>query len=95
MAQVYFHCCNTRDLLIAPLLLATAALFSLCPAAHAQTPYDYPWCAIYVSRPGVRACYYSSYDECMATMTGVRGRCVLSPYFRTGEPDGEHRGRRQ
>jgi len=65
-------------------LLVVAAVLGSSPVAHAQTPYDYPWCAIYTNKSGAQACYYSSYEQCMATMSGIGGYCVLSPYYRGG-----------
>ena len=70
-------------------LVAGVVVFAACPAAHAQSPYDYPWCAIYQDRSGAQACYYVSREQCMATMRGIGGTCIQSPYYR-----GEHPGAR-
>lgn len=52
------------------------------PSVHAQSAYDYPWCAIYSGRQGgTQACYYASYAQCRATMDGIGGTCIRSPYY--------------
>jgi hypothetical protein len=74
--------------------LVVAALFAAAPAA-AQSAYDYPWCGIYTSNAGpggAQACYYTSYAQCMATMSGL-GYCTESPYYRGGRHDDRRRPR--
>ena len=69
-----------------PLLLSLAAVVALLaagvPDSHAQTPYDYPICAYYNNRSGASACYYSSYEQCRATMSGIGGSCSPNPFYR-------------
>jgi hypothetical protein len=63
--------------------LVVGALMAAAPA-HAQSAYDYPWCGVYTSSQGAggaQACYYTSYAQCMATMSGL-GICTQSPYYR-------------
>ncbi len=69
------------------LLIAGTALLGGVSAGRAQSAYDYPWCAIYTNRSGAQACYYSSYEQCMATMWGIGGYCVPSPYYRGARPE--------
>jgi Protein of unknown function (DUF3551) len=64
------------------LVLTGAALIAGMQAGHAQSAYDYPWCAIYTNRSGAQACYFASYEQCMATMSGISGTCIHSPYYR-------------
>ena len=61
-------------------------LLATTQAGHAQSAYDYPWCAQYSGRDssGALSCYYRSWGECMATMSGIGGSCVRSPYFGHG-----------
>ena len=74
-------------------LLAAAAICA-ATAAHAQSAYDYPWCAVYghSNGPGTMSCYYATRDLCMQTMSGIGGTCVQSPYYRG--PRTEQRPRR-
>jgi hypothetical protein len=73
-----------------------AALLAPVTAGHAQSAYDYPWCAVYGSRAGngSMSCYYASYALCMQTMSGIGGYCIRSPYYGHG-PREDRRGRRQ
>ena len=50
--------------------------------ARAQSAYDYPICAIYKNNSGATACYYSTYEQCMATMSGISGFCTTNPAYR-------------
>jgi hypothetical protein len=82
-------------LLHAPLLAAAALLV---PATgHAQSAYDYAWCGVYTSGNGPgggQACYYTSYEQCMATMRGL-GICSQNPAYRGGEVRDDRRLRRR
>jgi hypothetical protein len=63
------------------LALAAAALAPAAPS-HAQSAYSYPWCALYASRSGAQSCYFSTYQQCMASLEGIGGSCIRSPYYR-------------
>ena len=51
------------------------------PESRAQSAYDYPICAIYQDKSGATACYYSTYQQCMATMSGIGGYCSPNPAY--------------
>jgi hypothetical protein len=53
-------------------------------SAQAQTAYDYPWCALNADKSGATVCYYSTFEQCQATVHGIGGVCIRSPYFRGG-----------
>ena len=64
------------------LVLVSAALVGLTDLASAQSPYSYPWC----SRQGGKdshttSCYFTSYQQCMTTISGIGGWCYQSPYY--------------
>ena len=63
------------------LLLAGVAIFADISESAAQSAYSYPWCAIYTNRSGAQACYYSTKAQCLATMRGIGGYCIPSPYY--------------
>jgi hypothetical protein len=69
------------------------ALVGAAPSSFAQSAYDYPWCAVYGGRvaSGAQSCYYKSFSQCMATMSGIGGTCVRSPYYRGPEARSERR----
>jgi hypothetical protein len=76
-------------------LAVLMAFVGAAPSSFAQSAYDYPWCALYGSRAGggAQSCYYKTYAQCMATMSGIGGTCIRSPYYRGPEPRGERRYR--
>jgi uncharacterized protein DUF3551 len=73
-------------------LIGLAVLGSTRPGA-AQSAYDYPWCALYGDKSGAQSCYYKTYGQCMATIRGIGGTCIRSPYYRGDSPRGERRRR--
>jgi Protein of unknown function (DUF3551) len=75
--------------------LVVAAVLAAGPAS-AQSAYDYPWCGVYTSNAGpggAQACYYKTYAQCMATMSGL-GYCTESPYYRGPSGPARRRDRR-
>jgi hypothetical protein len=66
-----------RLLLLA--LLGLGVVVQTHPSA-AQSPYDYPWCALRGDRSGAQSCYYASYGQCMASLRGIGGSCIRNPY---------------
>jgi len=74
-----------RISIIALLVIATA-LLSETRASNAQSAYSYPWCAIYGGGNsggggGVTSCYFTNWQQCMTTLSGIGGLCVESPYY--------------
>ena len=71
-------------LTIVPLVLGWIASFGGSQISFAQSPYDYPWCAIYSKTSGAMSCYYTSFEQCMATMSGIGGTCLQNPFASVG-----------
>jgi len=63
------------------LFLVAVALSSATQGASAQSAYSYPWCSYDVGRSGQFSCYFSSFQQCIATISGIGGLCVSSPYY--------------
>ena len=64
------------------LVLVSAALMGATELASAQSPYSYPWCARQGGRQGgTTSCYFTSYQQCMTTISGIGGYCYQSPYY--------------
>jgi hypothetical protein len=66
------------------LFVIAAALLADPQVSNAQSPYSYPWCAVYLGGTGLSgamSCYYTSWEQCRTTMLGVGGNCVQSPYY--------------
>jgi Protein of unknown function (DUF3551) len=66
------------------LALASAALIGATELASAQSPYSYPWCSRQVTgREGsATSCYFTSYQQCMTTISGIGGYCYQNPGYR-------------
>jgi len=64
-------------------LLAVGVLVQAQPSS-AQSPYDYPWCALRGDRSGAQSCYFTSYRQCMASLRGIGGTCIRNPYQTRG-----------
>jgi hypothetical protein len=51
--------------------------------SSAQSAYDYPWCGReYKFGGGATSCYFTSYQQCRATMLGIGGYCYHNPAYR-------------
>ncbi len=55
-----------------PVLLAI--LLGMVAAAAPSEAQDYPWCALY-AKDGDTHCFFMSYEQCMATVSGIGGFC--------------------
>lgn len=65
-----------------PLVLGCIAPLVAAHDSFAQSAYDYPWCAVYTKTTGATSCYYTSFQQCLATMRGIGGTCIRNPYDR-------------
>ena len=62
-------------------LIAAGLAVDIVPAA-AQSPTSYPWCARIPKTDGdATSCYFTSYRQCMTTLSGIGGYCYQSPYY--------------
>src|SRR6266852_493021 len=64
------------------LMLVTAAAFAPRPAAAV---YNLPWCATYYDS-NVVACAFTSFEQCMATISGVGGLCTQNILYSPRAP---------
>ena len=55
-------------------LFLLATLFGTAAAGAQAQAQDYPWCAIY-AKDGDTHCFFTSYEQCMATVSGIGGFC--------------------
>jgi len=71
---------------IIALFAIAAALLDETQISNAQSSYSYAWCAILPGAGsgsgGAMSCYYTSWEQCRTTMSGIGGLCVASPYYR-------------
>lgn len=68
------------------ILLAVFILPATLAPASAQGqpfPYDpYPWCAVYSGRGGGASnCGFRTWDQCMATVSGIGGFCQPNQFY--------------
>jgi hypothetical protein len=74
-----------KRFLMRPLILSasliTGVLSGGIQAALAQSPTSYPWCATYYKDGTPTSCYFTSYQQCRASVSGVGGVCFESPYY--------------
>src|SRR5882762_10024277 len=77
---------------IIALFVAAAGLLGETQLSNAQSAYSYPWCSLGGSRgSNALSCYFTSWEQCRATMSGRGGNCVESPYYHAPPPQPPHR----
>jgi len=69
--------------------LAALSLVLMAQEAPAQ---NYPWCAQYSTRGGARNCGFVTWEQCMATVSGIGGFCERNWMYR---PAGQKPARRK
>ena len=76
-------------------LLATSAVL-LGFVAFGSTPSmarDYPWCSRTSATGFNPSCSYTSYNQCMATVSGQAGECMSNPSLAFDQYNGSPRKR--
>jgi hypothetical protein len=67
---------------IIALFVIASVLLGETQVSNAQNAYSYPWCALGGPRnSNALSCYYTSWEQCRITMSGIGGVCVQSPYY--------------
>jgi hypothetical protein len=62
--------------------LVVGVFAAMTVPAAAQSPTSYPWCArTFKMDSGGTSCYFTSYRQCMTTLSGLGGYCFESPYY--------------
>ena len=84
-AETHYEEIPTRSRIVS-LMLVSAALMGASASASAQSysaqSYSYPWCSRQLVRDGfTTSCYFTSYQQCMTTVSGIGGYCYQSPYY--------------
>jgi hypothetical protein len=74
----------SKYLLVAAVAVTLSALGSAAPASAAE----YPWCAQYGGSAGGRNCGFTSFPQCMATVSGMGGYCERNQFY---EPNSRRR----
>jgi len=69
------------------MMLALAILAAAAVAPSPSQAVEYPWCAQYGARgDGGRNCGFVSFEQCMATVSGIGGFCERNPFYTGPEP---------
>lgn len=69
-------------------LLAASALLLAIGAAPA-TARDYPWCSKTPDTGGFPQCSFMTFEQCVATVSGLGGDCVQNPAIGYGQGYGQ------
>ena len=83
-----------RAILAATALLAAVGGFSSIGTTSAEAR-DYPWCSRTSGSGFNPSCDFTSYAQCMATVSGQRGDCMRNPFIAYGEQREPRRKGRQ
>jgi hypothetical protein len=65
-------------------LFALSALLIVATTAPTMAR-DYPWCARTITNDGFGDCSFTSYQQCMATVSGQAGECTINPSVASGQ----------
>ncbi|CAN5128048.1 hypothetical protein BH11PSE4_BH11PSE4_23980 [soil metagenome] len=74
--------------------LLTAAALLVVMGATPGIARDYPWCSRTSASSFNPSCSFTSFNQCMATVSGQAGECVLNPILAFGRQLDPHRRRR-
>jgi hypothetical protein len=74
------------------LLLSTLALLTTASLGSPAWAQNYPWCAQYGTGMGGTNCGFVTFAQCMATVQGIGGFCVVNTQY---QPPAGPRARRR
>ena len=70
-----------RLMRLATIVVALVGPALFAPSA-ARANIEYPWCAVYGGRAGGASnCGFSTWDQCMATVSGIGGFCEPNQFY--------------
>lgn len=72
-----------------PMLVMAFFILSVGIGAPAEAQ-NYPWCAQYSYRDGA-TCGFTTFDQCMATISGIGGFCHVNNQYVPPAALGRHR----
>jgi Protein of unknown function (DUF3551) len=70
--------------------MASAAI--LIASSAPSIARDYAWCARTITNPDFGDCSFTSYRQCMATVSGQHGECISNPRLAYGRQDRRYGG---
>jgi hypothetical protein len=66
--------------------LALGVLIGVAGLAGRAEAQNYPWCAILTVGDAAYNCGFVSYDQCMATVRGIGGMCMVNNTYNANPP---------
>jgi hypothetical protein len=77
-----------RKLMVAIGMAGVTALSLASSVQPSAAAVIYPWCAHYLGRGmgGAPSCGFVTYDQCMATVSGLQGTCEMNPWYEPPPP---------
>jgi Protein of unknown function (DUF3551) len=76
---------RTKIIVLATLVLSTAALAQSRPYAFPHDPYR--WCAVYSGDAGGASnCGFLTIEQCRADVSGIGGFCEPNQFYNPGKP---------
>jgi hypothetical protein len=71
------------------ILLVLTAMLTVVGATTARAvAQNYPWCTYYAVKGGATNCGFTTYEQCMTTLSGMGGFCALNTQY--VPPPGPH-----
>ena len=64
-----------------PILVIGVFIFAVGIGERVEAQ-NYPWCAQYSGRAGGMNCGFVSFEQCMATVSGLGGFCIRNNTYR-------------
>ena len=77
-----------KQILLVVAVAAVALVADVCPGAARDW---YPWCAQYADMRAATECSFTTFEQCLATLSGIGGSCVQNARPAPGEPRRDRR----
>lgn len=83
------------ELAMRPSLFVSGIVFGALVIGTRAEAQNYPWCAHYNKGGGEISCSFSTWDQCMADVSGIGGFCQANNTYApiTVAPGSRHRAR--
>ena len=74
---------NVREPAMKTLVFALAILAATTALGTRAEAQNYPWCALYSggSMGGGRNCGFTTFEQCLATISGIGGTCMQNTMY--------------
>jgi hypothetical protein len=74
------------------LLFILAICVGIIGAGNRAEAQDYPWCAYYnFQQGGATNCGFATFQQCLATVSGIGGSCGANPMYQSSPGPHPHR----